>query len=74
MSERFSLEGKCNMLKRELRRNLTRKYSLEQSINRQFEELKKVEISLERLEMVSRRTIENCSCCSAEIVPEPATS
>jgi hypothetical protein len=42
------LEEKHVLLKHELCRNLEKKQELESRINKQFEELKKLEISLER--------------------------
>jgi len=48
MNVQLPLEEKHVLLKHELCRNLEKKQELESKINKQFEELKKLEISLER--------------------------
>jgi len=48
MNVQLPLEEKHVLLKHELCRNLEKKQELESKINRQFEELKRLEISLER--------------------------
>jgi SUMO ligase MMS21 Smc5/6 complex component len=48
MNAQLPLEEKHVLLKSELCRNLNKKQELESKINKQFEELKKLEISLER--------------------------
>jgi hypothetical protein len=42
------LEEEHAVLKERLRRNLARKHALELEINRQYEQLKKLEISMEK--------------------------
>jgi hypothetical protein len=48
MNTQLLLEKKHAALKNELSGNLHRKHSLELKINEQFEQLKRIEISLER--------------------------
>jgi hypothetical protein len=48
MNAQLLLEEKHAVLKNELSENLQKKHSLESKINEQFEQLKRIEISLER--------------------------
>ncbi|MGA2768608.1 MAG: hypothetical protein ABSF24_09895 [Candidatus Bathyarchaeia archaeon] len=48
MNTQLLLEEKHAVLKNELSENLQKKHSLELKINEQFEQLKRIEISLER--------------------------
>jgi hypothetical protein len=48
MNTQLLLEEKHAVLKNELSENLQKKHSLELKINEQFEQLKRMEISLER--------------------------
>jgi hypothetical protein len=48
MNTRLPLKEKHDLLKNELGENLQRKHELELKINMQFEDLKKLEISLEK--------------------------
>ena len=48
MSTRLLLEEKCALLKNELSDNLQKKLDLELRISKQFEKLKRIEISMEK--------------------------
>lgn len=48
MNIQLILEEKHNLLKNGLNKNLQKKHALELQISQQFEELKKLEISLEK--------------------------
>jgi hypothetical protein len=48
MNAQLSLKEKHGLLKNELNENLQKKHALELQISQQFEELKKLEISLEK--------------------------
>jgi hypothetical protein len=48
MKTQLSLEEKCDLLQNRLSENLQKKHTLELRINQEFEELKRLEISLER--------------------------
>jgi len=48
MSRRLLLEEKCALLKNELSDNLQKKLDLELRISKQFEKLKRIEISMEK--------------------------
>jgi hypothetical protein len=48
MNTQLLLEGKHVLLKNELGKKLQKKHALELEITRQFEELKRLEISLEK--------------------------
>jgi len=49
MSKLFLLEEKHRLLKKALHTNLKKKYSIEMNIRKQYEELKKLEIALEKI-------------------------
>jgi hypothetical protein len=48
MNAQLVLKGKHDSLKNELNENLQKKHALELQISQQFEELKKLEVSLEK--------------------------
>ena len=49
MNEKLSLEEERRVLKKKLGENMNRKHLMEVMINKQFEKLKKLEISLEKI-------------------------
>jgi len=54
MSAQLLLEEKHDLLKSELAENLQKKHALELQISQQFEELKKLEVSLQKCSRITR--------------------
>jgi len=63
MSSLLLLEEKHRLLKSGLDSNLERKHSIEMRITKQFEELKRVEISLEKIRASCEKNIKTNRTC-----------
>jgi len=65
MSRQVLLEEKHRLLKKRLLENLEKKHFVEMKINQQFEKLKKLEISLEKIGKTTQSVSPSFSTCAS---------